>query len=204
VLRVSLRKGSPTSMLHLPRSAEFAYFEKAPDMAPLQSKDYPEFITVTCLEWNAVLQEDRFKDIVLESLHFLSSKQRITIYAFVILNNHFHLIWQMMGDHQRHAVQRDFLKFTSQKIMMHLKNESSPLVEALQVNAKDRKYQVWERNSLGIPLWSHQVFDQKIDYIHNNPVKAGLCKYPEQYKYSSASFYFTGKSDWSFLVHADG
>jgi putative transposase len=140
----------------------------------------------------------------LDSLSFLSNAKRVTVYAFVILNNYFHLIWQVMGDHKREDVQRDFLRYTSQQILKQLRNEQSLLINELEVNAKDRKHQVWERNSLGIPLWSPKVFDQKLDYIHNNPVKAGLCKYPEDYKYSSASFYFSGKTDWDFLVHHDG
>jgi len=69
------------------------------------AKEHPEFITVTCLEWKPILMEDRFKDIVIDSLDFLTKSNRITVYAFVIMNNHFHLIWQMMGDHKREAVQ---------------------------------------------------------------------------------------------------
>jgi putative transposase len=117
-------------------------------MPPQLSKEHAAFITVTCLEWKPVLQDDKFKDIILESLRFLVMKQRVAVYAFVILNNHFHLIWQMMDDHKRDEVQRDFSRFTSQQILKNLRNEQSPLLNELQVNAKDRKHQVWERNSL--------------------------------------------------------
>jgi putative transposase len=82
-----------------------------------QAKRYADFITVTCLEWKHVLQEDRFKDIIIDSLSFLSRSKRskrVTVYAFVIMSNHFHLIWQMLGDHKRDDAQRDFLKYTSQ------------------------------------------------------------------------------------------
>jgi hypothetical protein len=65
----------------------------------------------------------------------------------------------------------------------------------LIVNAKDRKHQVWECNSLNIPLWSPEVFWQKLDYIHNNPVKAGLCRLAEDYKYSSERFYERNEKD---------
>ena len=54
------------------------------------------------------------------------------------------------------------------------------------MNAKDRKYQIWQRNPLSIDLWTKEVYIQKMEYIHNNPVRAELCIYPEQYKYSSA------------------
>jgi len=168
------------------------------------SKEYAEFITVTCLEWKPLLHNDRFKDIVTDSLSFLVKSKRVTVYAFVIMSNHFHLIWQMVGDNKREDVQRDFLKFTSQQILKILRYENSPVQNELIVNAKDRKRQVWERNSLGISLWSDAVIWQKLDYIHNNPVKPGLCKYAEDYKYSSAGFYCKGEKCWDFLTHCDG
>ncbi|MBY0434774.1 MAG: transposase, partial [Cyclobacteriaceae bacterium] len=59
-------------------------------------------------------------------------------------------------------------------------------------------------DSLGVPLWTPEVFEQKIGYIHNNPVKAGICRYPEDYKYSSARFYGKNEKDWVFLSHHEG
>lgn len=168
------------------------------------AREHPEFITVTCLNWIPIVMEDRFKNIIIESLSFLTKDNRIQVYGFVIMSNHLHMIWQMLGEHKREAVQRDFLKFTGQQILKHLRNEQSLLQSDLLVQAKDRKYQVWERNSLSIPLWSRNVFPQKLDYIHNNPVKAGMCRYPEEYKYSSAGFYLRDEKQWSFLVHYDG
>jgi hypothetical protein len=53
-------------------------------------------------------------------------------------------------------------------------------------------------------LWNEQVFKQKLDYIHNNPVEAGLCEYPYQYRYPSASFYFAKENEWDFLTHYQG
>jgi putative transposase len=115
------------------------------------AKEHPYFPTVTFLEWKHVLLEDKFKDIVMESLCYLSE-------ASVVMSNHFHLIWQMLGEHKRDSVQRDFLKYTSQQILKHLRNENSILLDELLVNSKDRKHQLWERNSLSVPLWSEGVF----------------------------------------------
>ena len=154
----------------------------------IYAKEYPEFLTVTCLEWKHILREDRFKDVIIDSLLFLTKAKRVCVYGFVIMSNHFHLIWQIMGDNKRDALQRDFLKYTGQQILKNLRNEQSALLNELLVNAKDRKHQVWERNSLGVPLWSQEVSLQKLEYIHNNPVREGLCRYPEDYKYSSARF----------------
>lgn len=137
-----------------------------------QAKQYADFITVTCLEWKHVLQEDRFKDIIIDSLHFLSRSKRVTVYAFVSIaigmSNHFHLIWQMLGDHKREDVQLDFLKYTSQHILKILGNEKSLMLDEFLVHSKDRAYQVRERNPLSIPLWSAKVMNQKLEYIHYN------------------------------------
>lgn len=173
-------------------------------MNKLYAKEYAEFITVTCLEWKPILLKNHSKDIIMDSLHYLCRENRICLYAFVIMNNHFHLVWQMMGENKRSDVQRDFLKFTGQQILKDLRNSKSSILNEFLVETTDRKYQIWERNSLGIPLWSAPVFWQKIDYIHNNPVKAGYCNYPEHYKYSSAKYYLTGRKDWEFLTHFEG
>ena len=137
------------------------------------SSRYADFITITCLEWKPLLEQDRFKEIIVASMSFLTKANRVSIYAFVIMPNHLHLIWQIMGDHKREDVQRDFLKFTSQQILKVLRNERSAIQDELLVHAKDRKRQIWERNSLSIPLWSDKVMWQKLEYIHYNPVKAG-------------------------------
>ena len=74
-------------------------------------------------------------------------------------------------------------------------------LESYLVNAKDREYQFWERNALSVEIWSEKVLIQKLNYIHENPVRAGLYIYPEDYKYSSALFYKTGIDNWGFLTH---
>jgi putative transposase len=81
-----------------------------------------------------------------------------------------------------------------------LRNKSAELKLYL-VNDQDRKYQFWERNVLSVELWSEKVLMQKLNYIHENPVRAGICKSGVDYKYSSALFYDTGKDNWRFLTH---
>jgi putative transposase len=165
------------------------------------AKQFPEFITVTGLNWKPVLSIREHKEIIISSLRFLVKEGRVRVSCFVLMENHFHMIWQVMGDHKREDVQRDFLRFTAQQILKNLRNLNSPLLEELLVGAKDRKYQVWERNSLSVELRSSNVFKQKLEYIHTNPVRAGLCALPEDYEYSSARFYERNESMWNFLNH---
>jgi putative transposase len=168
------------------------------------STEYPEFITVTCLEWRPILEQDREKDIIVESMRFLVKSGRVSIFGFVIMRNHFHMIWQMNWSYERPSEQRNFLRFTGQQMIKNFRNEKAPILHEMLVETKDRKYQVWQRNSLNVPLWSQKVMDQKLEYIHMNPVRAGLCEYPEQYKYSSARFYLLNEKNWDFLSHLDG
>ena len=169
-------------------------------MAPIIT-EYPQFFTATNLEWKKLLQPDKYKDIVISSMRFLVKDKRVKIFSFVIMENHIHLIWQMMPDNNPAAVQRDFLKYTAQRIRKDLQNNHLEVLAHFKVDAKDREYQFWERNALSVELRNHSVFIQKLEYIHWNPVKAKLCKLPENYKYSSALFYETGVDNWGFLTH---
>src|SRR5689334_5523859 len=99
------------------------------------------------------------------------------------------------------AIQRDFLKFTAQRIKHDLACNHPAVLPYFKVNAADRVYQFWERNPLSIELRTHKVFLQKLEYIHWNPVRAGICKLPEEYHYSVAFFYETGIDNWGFLTH---
>lgn len=125
----------------------------------LYFKRYPDFTTVTCWRWLPILEDGCNKDIIINSMRFLTRENRAIIYAFVIMETHFHLIWQLIGDHELKNVQRDFLKYTSQRILGNLDMGNSPLLEDLTVNKRDRKRQVWMRNSLSVLLWSQAVFD---------------------------------------------
>ena len=124
------------------------------------AKQHAVFLTVTCLEWKALLKEDRFKEIITDSLSFLVKDQRIIVYGFVIMSNHFHLIWQMLGNHKRDDVQRDFLKYTGQQILKLLKKEHSQMLPKLRVDAQDRKHQVWEPTHWSFPC-GHQGHSNK-------------------------------------------
>lgn len=115
--------------------------------------------------------------------------------------NHIHLLWHIHHPHLRESVQRDFLKFIAQKFKADLRINHPDVLPYFYVNAKDRQYQFWERNALSVPIWSEKVLLQKLNYIHQNPVRAGLCADPKDYYYSSARFYETGIDDFGFLRH---
>jgi putative transposase len=175
-------------------------------MSEINFDYHPQFFTATILQWKHLLKEDAYKDIIVNSLLFLKNEGSIVIYAFVIMPDHIHLIWQIQDGFKQSMVQNRFLKFTAQQMKFRLTDTKDSKLSQFLVNAKDRQYQLWERNSLSIDLWSPKAFEQKLDYIHYNPLqdKWRLAHYPEDYKYSSAKFYETGIDEFGLLTHLNG
>ena len=165
---------------------------------------WPQFFTATILEWRHLLKQDKYKDVIIESLRFLVAEKRIELNAFVIMSNHIHLIWQPLGDFTPEKIQHSLMSFTAHKFKNDLEQNHVQVLPYFKVQAKDRAYQFWERNPLGIDLYNDAVFTQKLDYIHWNPVAAGLCTLPEDYYYSSAKFYEYGVDDFGMLTHYKG
>ena len=82
--------------------------------------EYPQYFTATILQWKKLLKPEKYKDIIISSMKFLVADKRVKLFCFVIMDNHIHLIWQMMWDIDPEAVQRDFLKYTAQRIKKDL------------------------------------------------------------------------------------
>jgi putative transposase len=169
----------------------------------MENSNYIQFFTATILNWNKLLLDDKYKQIIIQSLSFLIKNGRIKLFGFVIMPNHIHLLWQIAKNLRREDVQRDFMKFTSHQMLFDMKKDNSPLLTDYCVNAKDRKHQIWERNSLSVDLFSSKVLEQKLDYIHLNPLqeKWDLAKSPEDYLYSSSAFYESGQDHFNVLTH---
>ena len=172
-------------------------------MAEINFDYHTQFFTATILEWKQLLKPDRFKDIIISSLLFLKNEESVVVYGFVIMPNHIHLIWQIQDGFIKEKVQLRFLRFTGQQLKFELAKTNPAKLEAFRVRAQDREYQIWERNSLSIDLWTQEVFIQKLNYIHNNPLqeKWKLAEYTEDYKYSSAKFHETGDDEFGLLTH---
>jgi putative transposase len=150
------------------------------------------------------LADDTHKDIIINSLKFLVTEKRIILNAFVIMINHMHLIWQPTFAFTPSDIQASLMKQTAKQLKLALSKSDAVALEDFKVNKYDRNYQIWQRDSLSIELRTHAVFMQKLEYIHYNPVKAGLCTNPEDYYYSSARFYATGVDSFGMLTHYAG
>jgi REP element-mobilizing transposase RayT len=166
------------------------------------AKEWPQFFTATIQQWKHLLKDDAYKNIITDALKFLVQEEKVAIYAFVIMSNHIHIIWQSKANNSIQNIQNSFIKHTSKQFKKLV--ELQDLASNYKVNAVDRKYNFWKRDSLNIELYSTAVFNQKLNYIHYNPVKAGICNQPEEYHYSSALFYEKGIDNFGFITHYMG
>lgn len=160
---------------------------------------HPEFFTATILDFKHLLN-DEFKQIVIDSMKWLVRENRCRVYGFVIMPNHFHLLWKIEDDLDRAHVQGALLSFTAHEFKKKL---STVELANYKVNLTDRQFQFWQNDVVVKECWGEKFFEQKLDYIHNNPLQPhwNLSETPEDYYWSSASYYEKGESPFDFITH---
>ena len=150
----------------------------------------PHFVTCTVLEWLPLFAQPANAQILLNSLQFLQDEQRLTLYGYVILENHCHLLARSTDLPTTLA---SFKSFTAARILDRLKERHSPVLRLLAMHKArhkvDRKYQVWQEGSHPEQVEGEAMVRQKLRYIHNNPVARGYVDDPLHWRYSSARNY---------------
>ena len=165
---------------------------------------YPHFITDTIVAWLPVFSYPEFASVILDSWRFMQHERDIKILAWVMLENHIH--WIGVGPNLSRRV-GEFKSFTATSIlkMMKLKGTNTLLQELEFYKLKhkvDQQHQLWQEGSHPQIIESEQVMWQKIEYIHNNPLRRGFVDDPVHWRYSSARDYAGGKglievvTDW--------
>lgn len=148
-----------------------------------------------------MLADDDNKKLMIAYLKKLSSEGLLTIYAFVLMPNHIHIIWKQNKLNGKETPQGSFLKYTAHEFLKTLKiNNQSYLYE---VNVANKKHEIWQRDSLSIEIYSRSVAIQKLNYIHCNPIskKWLLAKDDLSYYFSSARFYENSIDEFGFMVN---
>ncbi len=160
-------------------------------------KEKAYFVTFTITEWIKVLQDDTVKIIIVDAIKYYQLKRALVIYAYCIMPNHVHLIAKSDGKDSLSEILRDLKKFTSKAITKKLEIENSlegnKALKMFLYAGKDlkriKKYKVWQDGNRPMVLYSNKFIWQKLDYIHNNPVEAGIVENAEDYLFSSARNY---------------
>ncbi len=163
-----------------------------------QSKAH--FITATVVDWIDIFTRKIYRDCIIESLKYNIKNKNLILYGYVIMSNHIHLIIQA-GDENLSDNLRDFKKFTSNNIIKMIQFEPESRREwmlkrfrkATETHSRNENYQFWKYGNYAEEIYTEKFMWSKLDYIHLNPVRAGIVKKPQEYIYSSASNYMIGK-----------
>ena len=153
------------------------------------------FVTTSAVQRAHLLRRDVMKRIVADSLDYIRSHQWISLYAFVVMPNHVHLVCRFLAGHVLSDVMRDFKKHVAKQIIRHYQAERNDRALACLRQAaellRDQEYKVWEEGYDARDVFSAGFLKQKIEYVHENPCQPhwALAERPEDCPWSSARFY---------------
>lgn len=155
------------------------------------------FLTFTIVDWVDIFTRRSYKGIIIDSLKYCQTTKGLKLFAFCLMTNHIHLIASSSGNYKLFEIIRDFKKYTNRAIIKEIEegNESRKkwLLNKFEFAGRYLKrienYKVWQDGYHAVELDSIHFTYQKLNYIHQNPVRAGIVSEPEHYIYSSASNY---------------
>jgi len=156
-------------------------------------QDALHYVTFQIAKWIDLFSRKVYRDIVIDSLRYCQQNKGLEVYAFVVMSNHVHaLIRSDIG--KLSDTIRDFKSYTSKQILLAIDFEQESrrdwMLNLFEFSAKqhkrNEKYQVWTHENHAELIYSDKFIMQKINYIHENPVRAGIVEKPEDYLYSSA------------------
>ncbi|WP_378185632.1 transposase [Aquimarina sp. W85] len=152
------------------------------------------FVSFATVYWIDVFSRENYLSILASSLGYCRRQKKMEIYEYCFMPSHVHLVFRC-GNEDPSGRIRDFKKYTAKKVLKAIQEnpQESRKEWMLWMFAKAGKgksnvstYQFWQHHNKPIELWTDKVIEQKIDYIHNNPVEAGFVTDPIDFKYSSA------------------
>jgi REP element-mobilizing transposase RayT len=153
---------------------------------------YPYFVTSTILEGLPMFCKPQIAQILLDQLVFMQNEKAIKLYAYVIMPNHFHAVVQ--GKNLAEAL-RLTKSYSARRTLEYLKMNGhtrwlKKLKQFKKTHKVGRTYQFWEEGLHPKQLTTVDMVNQKITYIHDNPLKSGFVEHAVDWRYSSALDYF--------------
>ena len=154
----------------------------------IRDQNSVHFITFAVVEWVDVFTRRTYSDIVIQSLLYCINNKGLKLHAWCIMSNHIHLIIST-GNGNLSDILRDFKKFTSKEIITTIENNKQEsrknwmlwiFKKAGEKNSRNKEYQFWQQDNHPIQLETFEFTLDKLNYIHNNPVKAGIVEKAEE------------------------
>ena len=146
------------------------------------NQNAPFFLTFTVTDWIDVFTRITYKSIIVESLKYCIQNKGLKLYAWCLMTNHIHLICRVEEPLKMSDFIRDFKQFTAKRILEEIEIAFESRKDwmlyrfeyAGKYDNRITKYRFWQDKSHPIELTSNEFIQQKINYIHQNPVRAGF------------------------------
>jgi putative transposase len=146
------------------------------------------FVTTSFNGRRKLLHNKTYYEIIVTSLEHLRKKYGFEIWTYVLMPSHLHLVIAFPRENSLSAAMRDFKKYTAYKLrkLMEAEGRHETLEELRHPDRRTSRFRIWEPRFDDVMIYSPKVLQTKVDYIHTNPVRAGLCSDPRDWPYSSA------------------
>ncbi len=162
----------------------------------IKEQDQAYYLTLRVVNWVDIFSRKVYRDIIIENLAYCQRNKGLEIFAYVIMSNHIHLLVRSSRDELSNTI-RDFKSYTAKEIFYQIETGEESrrewMMKVFQIAASSHKRnagrQLWAHDNHAMHVYSEKFTKQKVNYIHQNPVRAGIVNNPEDYIYSSASNY---------------
>lgn len=167
-----------------------------PEAYQIKDQNAIYFLTLQVVFWLDAFTRKAYRDIFIESLDFCRKNKKLEIFGYVIMSNHVHLMVHSANGKLSDTI-RDLKKYTARNIIDAINSQTesrkkwllNEMAFAARKHKRNSNFQFWTHENHAIELSTNKMLDQRLNYIHQNPVKAGIVENAEDYLYSSARNY---------------
>jgi len=167
------------------------------DKYKIRDNEKAYFITITTVGWVDIFTRKEQKLLIINSLKYCQANKGLIVFAYCLMPSHLHMICKVEDGINLSDVLRDFKTFTSKNIIKQIIEEPESRREwmleyfskACIHLKKNQSFKVWQDGNQAKEIYSMSFLYEKLEYIHNNPVKDLIVEKPEDYLFSSARNY---------------
>jgi REP element-mobilizing transposase RayT len=169
------------------------------------------FVSFAVINWIDLFIRNEYKEVLITSIQYCQQHKDLDVYAYCIMTSHVHLIIGSRGNGMSN-IMRDLKRHTSESLRKTIQQYPRKsrkewmlqmMEEAGKQNSNNIGFQLWQQDNHPIALSTEKIMQQKLDYLHNNPVEAGFVEKPEDWLYSSAKQYYTEKKGMVDIIQIE-
>ncbi|WP_235820585.1 REP-associated tyrosine transposase [Canicola haemoglobinophilus] len=163
----------------------------------MKNPDGAYFVSFATVYWIDVFIREIYFEAIIQSLEFCRKEKGMILYSYCIMPSHVHLLFQTKNQNPTELLQ-SFKQVTAKTILKLIKDNPQEsrkewllwmFERAGKKQANIQKYQFWQHHNQPIEIYSQKFFEEKLNYIHQNPVTSGFVSESWEWKYSSARNY---------------